>query len=130
MTSGQMTELSGFNAASRMLALPDPPTAFLTASMLSGMGVRRAVEARGLQMGRDVSVIIFDDELSYLKNGDGLPIFTATRSSVREAGRHAAEMLLDLIANPDQPPRQKLMEADLILGQSTGPAPARPASQG
>ncbi len=125
MTSGEMTELSGFNAASRMLDQPDPPTAFVTSSMLSGMGVRRAIEARGLRMGRDVSVIIFDDELSYLKNGDGLPIFTATRSSVREAGRYAAEMLLDLIANPHQPPRQRLLEADLILGQSTGPAPLK-----
>lgn len=125
MSSGEMTELSGYNAASRMLDLAAPPTAFLTASMLSGMGVRRAIEGRGLQMGRDVSVIIFDDELSYLKNGDGLPIFTATRSSVRDAGRFAAEMLLDLIANPDQPPRHRLLEADLILGQSTGPAPSR-----
>ena len=51
------------------------------------MGIRRAIEARGLKMGRDVSVIIFDDDLSYLRNGDDLPIFTATRSSVREAGR-------------------------------------------
>ena len=125
MTSGEMTELSGFVAAERMLRAEDPPTAFLAASMLSGMGVRRAIEARGLQMGRDVSVIIFDDELSYLRNGEGLPLFTATRSSVREAGRYAAEMLLHLIAHPDEPLPHRLLEADLILGQSTGPAPQR-----
>ena len=71
MTSEDMTEHSGFRAASRPLQSADPPTAFLAASMLSGMGVRRAIEARGLKMGRDVSVIIFDDELSYLKNGAG-----------------------------------------------------------
>ena len=121
MTSGVMTEVSGFRAASHMLDLDPAPTAFLAASMLSGMGVRRAIEARGLTMGRDISVIIFDDELSYLKNGEDLPIFTATRSSVRDAGRIAAQMLLDLIANPDAPPRHRLLEADLILGQSTGP---------
>lgn len=125
MASDEMTELSGFRAASRMLDAPNPPTAFLASSMLSGMGVRRAIEGRGQKMGRDVSVIIFDDELSYLRNGEGLPIFTATRSSVRDAGRIAAQMLLDLIADPDNAVQQRLLEADLIIGQSTGPAPRR-----
>jgi LacI family transcriptional regulator len=129
MTSQDMTEVSGFRAATRMLDLADPPTAFLAASMLSGMGVRRAIEGRGLKMGRDVSVIIFDDELSYLRNGEDVPIFTATRSSVRDAGRIAAQMLLDQIANPDAPPSHRLLEADLILGQSTGPAPQQEASR-
>jgi LacI family transcriptional regulator len=125
MATEEMTELSGYRAASRMLDMPNPPTAFLAASMLSGMGVRRAIEGRGLKMGRDVSVIIFDDELSYLRNGEDLPIFTATRSSVRDAGRIAAQMLLDLIADPDNAVQQRLLEADLIIGQSTGPAPRR-----
>jgi len=50
-----------------------------------------------------------------------VPVFTATRSSVREAGRRAAEMLLDLVEKPGFGPREELLEADLILGQSTGP---------
>lgn len=125
MFSDQMTEARGYQAATRMLAEPDPPTAFLVASIISGMGVRRAAEARGLRIGRDVSIIIHDDDLSYLKNGDAVPIFTATRSSVREAGRQAAETLLDLIATEDPQPRSSLLEAELIIGQSTGPAPTR-----
>ena len=123
MFSDEMTEMNGYRAAERALALPQPATAFLCASMLQGMGVRRAIEGRGLKMGRDVSVIIFDDDLSYLRNGDDLPIFTATRSSVREAGRLSAEMLLAVISQPDSPPQHRLLEAELILGQSTGPAP-------
>lgn len=123
MISQEMTELLGHHAAAKMLALPEPPTAFLVSSMISGMGVRRAIEERGLKMGRDISVIIHDDELSYMKNGDGVPIYTATRSSVREAGRIAAEMLLGMIANPGAELPTLLLEADLIIGQSTGPAP-------
>lgn len=123
MISQEMTELLGHHAAAAMLALPEPPTAFLVSSMISGMGVRRAIEERGLKMGRDISVIIHDDELSYMKNGDGVPIYTATRSSVREAGRMAAEMLLGMIANPGAELPNLLLEADLIIGQSTGPAP-------
>lgn len=123
MTSEEMTEISGHRIGARMLAQADPPTAFLASSMISGMGVRRAIEERGLVMGRDVSVIIHDDDLSYMKNGEDVPIYTATRSSVREAGRIAAEMLLGLIAAPGEAPPHRLLEADLIIGQSTGPAP-------
>jgi len=125
MSSDEMTEVSGYRAAVTMLAGPNPPTAFLVASMISGMGVRRAIEERGLKMGRDISVIIHDDDLSYMKNGGDVPIFTATRSSVREAGRIAAEMLLDIIATAPDQPRERLLEAELIIGQSTGPAPGR-----
>ena len=125
MASGEMTEAAGHRAARAMLALPDPPTAFVAASMLSGMGVRRAIEEAGLKLGQDVSVIIFDDDLSYMKNGEDRPIFTAMRSSVREAGRQVAEMLLARIANPAAGEVQQLLEAELVEGQSTGPAPQR-----
>lgn len=129
MFQDAMTEYAGFAAARAMLALAVPPTAFLVASMISGMGVRRAVETSGFAVGRDISIIIHDDELSYLPNGgpDGhaVPLFTATRSSVREAGRLSAEMLLSLIARPDQGPQEHLLEAELIIGQSTGPAPRK-----
>jgi LacI family transcriptional regulator len=123
MFSDEMTEVAGYGAARAMLASANPPTAFLVASMISGLGVRRAVEGAGMTLGRDVSIIIHDDELSYMRNGDDVPIFTATRSSVREAGRLAAEMLLDIIANPGSGPKERLLEAELIIGQSTGPAP-------
>ena len=124
MLSAEMTEGRGHAMAASMLALPQPPTAFLVASMISGMGVRRAVEERGLRIGRDVSIIIHDDDLSYMKNGEDVPIYTATRSSVREAGRQAAEILLSLITDPSGEPQTRLLEAELIIGQSTGPVPA------
>ncbi len=123
MDSNEMTEVSGYRAAKRMLASATPPTAFLASSMISGMGIRRALEEHGLKLGRDISIIIHDDDLSYMKNGEDVPIFTATRSSVREAGRIAADMLLGLIAHPQEVPPTRLLEADLVIGQSTGPAP-------
>jgi LacI family transcriptional regulator len=56
------------------------------------------------------------------ENGADVPIFTASRSSVREAGRIAAQILLALIAGPGGAPSSRLLEADLVIGQSTGPA--------
>ena len=125
MRSGEMTEDFGHLSASQMLALEDPPTAIICSSMISALGIRRAIEEKGLVMGKDVSVISHDDVLSYLKNGGDTPIFTATRSSVREAGRRLAQMLLDAIENPAAPPQTTLLEAELVVGSSTGPAPRK-----
>lgn len=122
MASETMTESYGFQTASRMLDMPEPPTAFLTSSLLVGMGAHRAIEAHGLRMGRDVSVVTHDDALSYLPNGsDDSPIFTATHSSVREAGHICADMLLRQIDEPQSAPLQTKLEASLIIGPSTGP---------
>ncbi|MGG7645753.1 LacI family DNA-binding transcriptional regulator [Rhodovulum sp. YNF3179] len=124
MRAGEMTEPYGHAAAREMLELDRPPTAFLTSSFLAAMGVRRALEDRGLKPGRDVSILTHDDVLSYLANEGDVPLYTAVRSSVRAAGRRCAEMLLDIVTDPDHAPIQEIWEAELVLGQSTGPAPA------
>ncbi len=125
MRSGEMTEVFGYECSRDMLNSDNAPTAILCASLISALGVRRAIEEKGLVMGKDVSVITHDDALSYLQNGSDVPIFTATRSSVREAGRRLAEMLLTAIANPAMPPQTQLLEAELMVGSSTGPAPRK-----
>ncbi len=119
----EMTESYGHDAARSLLALDDPPTAFLVSSIITALGVRRALEEVGLRPGRDVSIVTHDDDLSYLQNRGDVPMFTATRSSVRDAGRHAAAMLIEMVENPDAGLSQRLLEAELILGQSTGPRP-------
>lgn len=125
MRSGEMTEVFGYQSTKDMLGAVDAPTAILCSSLISALGVRRAIEERGLTIGKDVSVITHDDALSYLQNGGDIPIFTATRSSVREAGRKLAEMLLASIADRSLPPQQHLLEAELMVGSSTGPAPRK-----
>ena len=123
MHSGEMTECYGYTAMRHLLALDDAPTAVLSSSSIIAIGIRRALHEAGLTLGRDVSVITHDDDLTYLSNGPDVPIFTAVRSSVREAGRIAAEMLLRHIAAPQTAPESHLLEAQLIIGGSTGPAP-------
>ncbi len=124
MDSAVMTEQYGYGAACRMLALPAPPTAFLTSSLLVAMGVQRAVQARGLRMGLDISVVTHDDGLSYLPNGsEDAPIFTATRSPVRVHGNICAETLMKLIDAPQTPPHHTKLKASLTIGPSSGPAP-------
>ena len=121
LSRGEMTEGNGYEAVRRMLELADPPTAFLLSSVISAVGARRAVQEAGLTLGREVSLIAYDDDLSYLSNRQDVPIFTAVRSSVREAGRQIAQILVDQIAVPNGAPQHALLEAELVVGTSTGP---------
>ncbi|MEM9709097.1 MAG: substrate-binding domain-containing protein [Pseudomonadota bacterium] len=119
----EMTDSFGYRAATAMLGGPNPPTAFLAASILIAMGIRRALTDQGLALGSDVSLLTHDDDLSYFRNGEGRPIFTAMRSSVRDAGRIAARLLLDQIARGAPKPVGHLLEADYIEGPTTARAP-------
>lgn len=123
MASDAMTESFGYLSAASMLDGPEPPTAFLASSVIIAIGIRRAAGERGLKLGRDLSVICHDDELSYLNNDVGGPAFTATRSSIRAAGRRCAEILIELIRTPERPPIQELWDVHLTVGRSTGPCP-------
>lgn len=122
MFSGDLTEANGFAATENALGQNTPPTAFLVSSYVGALGVRRAIHNAGLEIGVDISVVIHDDELSYFQNDGDIPQFTATRSSVRDAGERAAMMLLDIIDQPDKAPLTELLDAPLTIGASTGPA--------
>lgn len=123
MRCSDMTESYGYTSTRDLLSQPNPPTAILVSSIISALGVRHALEDMGLQMGCDVSVITYDDTLSYLSNGVDVPTFTSTRSSVRDAGRVLSQMLVDQINSPDAPAQHQLLEVELTVGRSTGPAP-------
>ena len=121
--SDEMTEWLGFGSVAEMMRLSDPPTAFLVASILMASGARRALHEMGLEMGTDISIVTYDDDLGYLRNTGDPPVFTAMRSSIRAAGRRCAEMLLGMIKNPAAPTATELWEAEFIEGASSGPGP-------
>ena len=123
MRDDDMTEPYGYTSTMQMMNTPRPPTAFLVSSIISALGVRRALFDLGLTPGKDVSIVTHDDMLSFLRMGGDVPLFTATQSSVREAGKRCAEMLLTQINNPKLEVGHELWEAKLIIGSSTGPCP-------
>ena len=55
---------------------------------------------------------------------DAVPIFTATRSSVRHAGEVAAGVLIETMTNPNAQVQTHMLEAELLVGSSTGPVMA------
>ncbi len=124
--SGEMVETFGHDEAGALLASQRPPTAFLCSSIMIALGAMRAIREAGLEPGRDVSIVTHDDDISFLRNAGARPLFTATRCPIRPAGRRAAEMLIAGIDDPETAPVSELLEAEIVIGQSTGPRADRP----
>lgn len=93
----------------------DRPTAVVALSDVLALGVMDALAARGLVVGRDVSVAGFDD-LPDLAEQAGL---TTIRQPIHDKGRLAAELLLD----PGRQPRRITLPHELVVRRSTGPVP-------
>ncbi|NIZ13787.1 substrate-binding domain-containing protein [Phaeobacter sp. HF9A] len=123
MFADEMTEIYGYDTVQRTRSLADPPTAYLASSIITAFGVRRAIEESGLKMGRDISVITHDDDLSYMRNGADVPVFTATRSSVREAGGGPGQPPGFQNQNPRAPPQTEPFLAEVTVGRPTRPPP-------
>ena len=118
--SVEMIEPNGHGAMAELLSRRDPPTAVLCSSILTAIGAMRALQERGLAVGRDISLIAYDDCLSFLPSTGENPSMTVMRSSIRLAGKHCANMLIDQIET--KPGNQhRLLEADFVVGASTGP---------
>jgi LacI family transcriptional regulator len=123
MTSDAMTEENGYRQTKRLLASENRPSALLFSSMLFISGAMRAAYELGLHIGSDISLIAHDDGLPFL-NAEGLvPSLTTVRSSIRAAGGRVAELLIEMINNPESEQPHELWNVDLIVRGSTGPAP-------
>lgn len=120
---GILTDEQGFRHAHALLARPDRPTAFLAGSMMTALGIFRAVRSHGLELGRDVSLIAHDDEFPYLNASAMVPALSTTHSSMRAAGVRVAELALELIAGRPAADIHELWPVDLVLRESTAPPP-------
>ena len=121
--SGDMSEHAGFEVAQTLLSHKEIPTAILCSSVLQAMGIQRALNLHNKILGKDVSVICWDDCLSGFHKNAGLPQFTSMQSSIYEAGAKIAHLLLEKIQTPDGAVSTHLLEAQLVIGQSTGKGP-------
>ncbi|ASY66799.1 Maltose operon transcriptional repressor MalR, LacI family (plasmid) [Sinorhizobium sojae CCBAU 05684] len=128
LVHGHFTDELGFRFARSLLEQSPRPTAFVAGSMMTALGVYRAVRSRGLVVGRDISVIAHDDVFPYLTADNMVPSLSATRSSMRSAGARAADLALQLLGGRAAAEIQELWPVELILRESTGPAPAEARS--
>ena len=98
-------------------------TAIFCFNDIAAIGAIRALKDAGLTVPGDVSVVGFDDIQSAAYS---TPSLTTVRQPLLEMGRRGAQTLLDRIANSEKEfPAEIVMAPELVIRESTGPAPAR-----
>lgn len=123
MSNSLFTDEVAFRLAQAMLELRPRPTAFLAGSMMTALGVFRAIRQAGLTLGQDVSMIAHDDVFPYLNADNMYPTMSTTRSSIRQAGVRVAELILQMLAGKSAADVHELWPVELVLRESSGPAP-------
>jgi DNA-binding LacI/PurR family transcriptional regulator len=111
--------------ARALLERPDRPTGVLCYSDVMASVVIRAAEDLGLSVPEDVSVVGFDDSPLARRVR---PQLTTVRQDVEAKGRAAAVALVEAVTRAGRgqapEPRHELLPTDLVVRDSTGPAPA------
>lgn len=123
MGNANFTDEAAFRMAQSMLELRPRPTAFIAGSMMTALGVFRAIRQAGLVLGKDVSMIAHDDVFPYLNADNMYPSMSTTRSSIRQAGTRVAELVLQILGGKKIEDIHELWPVELVLRESSGPAP-------
>lgn len=121
LRQGPATRELGFDAAAAWLAgaAAARPTAIVTANDDQALGVLDAVAAAGLEPGRDVAVVGFNNiEVASLR---AIALTTISQRS-REMGRLAATHLIQLVESKRRPtrPHRHVLPPELVVRRSCG----------
>ncbi len=110
----------GYQAALRLLSLPQRPTAIIAINDLLAIGVLRAAGDLGLHVPAHLSLLSYDDipEAKYL-----VPRLTTVSKDAVRLGREAVRLVLERIQDPSRPHQRIDIPARFIIRESTGPAP-------
>ncbi len=118
--SNYFTRDVGAEGIEQLLALKDRPTAVVCANDLIALGVWDRAQKAGLQIGKDLSIVGYDD----IPSASTLYSLTTVRQDFWGLSAKAAEILIGKVENPsDTTAHQILMPAPVIPRKSTGPVP-------
>lgn len=114
----------GYKPMKALLEKTHDFTAIFCFNDIAAIGAIRALKDAGLAVPADVSVVGFDDIQSAAYS---TPSLTTVRQPLLEMGQRGAQILLDRIANREkQYPSEIVMAPELVVRESTGPAPVKP----
>jgi len=113
---------SGYEAMSRILALPKRPTAVIVDNNLGGIGAVRAMLDAGVVLGREMSVIVYDgvpeDNLLSAPK-----VTSVAQPTAQRAGAKLADMAMAAQRRAPLAELQVLWQPQLEAGATDGPAP-------
>lgn len=120
MFMGDYSWQSGGEAVRMLMALPEPPTAIMTANDLMAIGCMREAQKMGLDVPGDVSVIGYDNlDLTNLCS----PPLTTINQPKYEMGAKSVEFLLHCLGNDGTAAgRKAVLPTEVIERESVAPA--------
>jgi len=108
----------GIAAATRLLDLPEPPTAIFAFNDNMAIGAIQAARARGLRLPEELSIVGFDDvgPATIVQ-----PSLTTVRQPLAEMGRMAVSMLVRLLEEQRIETLHVELGTRLVVRESTAP---------
>jgi DNA-binding LacI/PurR family transcriptional regulator len=120
VVSGSFTEEGGFRGAQKLLSTGASPTAIFAANDLAAIGAVAAVEAAGLAVPGDISIIGYDN--SYLSRLRHLSL-TSIDQSASDLGRLAIDRIIERIENGRTESIRDVLPPTLVARGSTAAPP-------
>lgn len=108
---------SGHQAMQQLLACSPRPTAVIVDNHLSGVGAVRALLDAGIEIGKDISVIVWGGMADTLA---GANVTTIDQPNPSQAGARMVEMLLALVDGTPASELQELWQPVLLEGATVG----------
>lgn len=117
----QLTHRAARAAALEIMGRPAPPTALICFNDVVGLGLHRGLCDLGVEIGREVSLVGFDDvaEADLIR-----PALASVATEPFKVGQSAARLLLRRIGEPDAEFRHEIEPTRFVLRSSCGPAPS------
>jgi len=112
---------AAYQAMKTLLARSPRPTAIVVDNQMSGVGAVRALLDAGVQIGGEVSLIVWgvmEDSLA------GYNVTTVDQPDPRRAGAKMVEMLLSILDGTPAEQLQELWQPVLLAGETAGRCPA------
>ena len=116
-TVDQSRALPAYLKTRELLALPNPPTAIVAARDLFAEGACQAAQEVGLVIGRDISIIGYDD----VTWPQPEPFLTTFREPCYEMGVLAAELFLEKVITSNTEVIKREIDSPFIIRRSAGP---------
>jgi LacI family transcriptional regulator len=115
VVEGDYSESSGYYAMQQLLT--QRPDALFAANDGMAIGALRAIRNAEYRVPEDIAVVGFDD---IPLAAQASPPLTTIRQPIEQAGSLAAEMLMELIEQPDSSPKLVVLPTELVIRNSCG----------
>lgn len=116
VAEGDLTRAGGYQAAQRLLALPQRPTAIIGVNDLTAIGAMRAARELGLVVGRDLAVAGYDGTEDS-EHTD--PPLTTLKQPIYDTAQRLVEILLKRIAGEPLDEAHIILQPELTIRAST-----------